>query len=127
MAIVCKANKFFLNLLPCRELDKCALLPSSHVNVFQFSQIEMHLHNMIMSASSVHLVDAPHWPKILCHQPSCHVTSSFLSQFPPDFYLPSVYASFLFCLIYLCRSSRINLEERISLFVGQIISTIASL
>jgi hypothetical protein len=47
MTIACKANKIFLNLLLHRELDECALLPSSHVDAFQFSRIEMHLQSRL--------------------------------------------------------------------------------
>ncbi len=47
MAIACKANKIFLNLLLRHELVECALSPSSHVDAFQFSRIEMHLQSQL--------------------------------------------------------------------------------
>ncbi len=56
----CGKNNY-LNLLPDHEFDESVFSPSSHVGIFQFSfsQIEMHFHSMVVSASLVHLFDAP--------------------------------------------------------------------
>ncbi len=57
----------------------------------------------IVSASLVHLVDAPHWTERRCVM---WRTPKFFLPLPARFLLTSVYALLLLCHLYLCRSSR---------------------